>query len=59
MHSSPCVIVQGGAQDMKEFESSLALAHDFLKYTQVPENPPEYKKYYRQMNKVHYRIKCK
>lgn len=35
-----------------EFKDTLSKAHDFLKNTQIPENPPNYQKYYRQMNKV-------
>ena len=38
--------------DMKEFEGCLNSAHAWLKYTQIPQNPPDYQKYYRQMNKV-------
>jgi lanosterol synthase len=34
-----------------KFKNCLKLAHKFFKDTQIPENPPNYKKYYRQMSK--------
>ncbi|KAF6039423.1 LSS [Bugula neritina] len=37
--------------NLPEFEGCLKKAHDFLKFTQIPENPAGYEKYYRQMNK--------
>uniref|UniRef100_A0A3B5MKV3 Terpene cyclase/mutase family member n=1 Tax=Xiphophorus couchianus TaxID=32473 RepID=A0A3B5MKV3_9TELE len=40
---------QAGAQDDPNLVGCLHDAHDFLRVTQ--ENPPEYQKYYRQMNK--------
>ena len=41
-----------GAARMEEFKKTLRSAHNFLKSTQVPENPPNFEKYYRQMSKV-------
>jgi len=38
--------------NLPEFEGCLKKAHDFLKFTQIPENPAGYENYYRQMNKV-------
>ena len=46
--------MQAGADDMPEFRKCLQKAHSFLELTQIPENPPDYKTYYRQMNKVEY-----
>uniref|UniRef100_A0A3B5M9D4 Squalene cyclase C-terminal domain-containing protein n=1 Tax=Xiphophorus couchianus TaxID=32473 RepID=A0A3B5M9D4_9TELE len=44
--------LEAGAQDDPNLVGCLHDAHDFLRVTQViPENPPEYQKYYRQMNK--------
>nr|XP_033803079.1 lanosterol synthase isoform X2 [Geotrypetes seraphini] len=43
--------LEAGAQDCVEFVSSLEHAHTFLRITQVLDNPPDYQKYYRQMNK--------
>ncbi|XP_015232464.1 PREDICTED: lanosterol synthase [Cyprinodon variegatus] len=43
--------LEAGAQDDPELMECLQEAHEFLRITQIPENPPEYKKYYRQMNK--------
>ncbi|XP_067649211.1 lanosterol synthase-like [Haliotis asinina] len=40
-----------GAADIKEFHPCLKKVHDFLRETQIPDNPPDYKKYYRQTNK--------
>ena len=37
---------------MPEFKNTLSNVHDFLRITQIPDNPPNYQKYYRQMNKV-------
>ncbi|KAM6261018.1 lanosterol synthase isoform 1-T1 [Spheniscus humboldti] len=39
------------AQKMPEFTSCLQNAYEFLRFTQIPENPPDYQKYYRHMNK--------
>ncbi|XP_072300240.1 lanosterol synthase [Eucyclogobius newberryi] len=43
--------LEAGAQDKPSLTECLKKAHHFLNITQIPENPPEYKKYYRQMNK--------
>uniref|UniRef100_A0A8C0IUL0 Terpene cyclase/mutase family member n=1 Tax=Chelonoidis abingdonii TaxID=106734 RepID=A0A8C0IUL0_CHEAB len=43
--------LEAGAQNDPAFASCLRQAHEFLKITQIPENPPDYQKYYRQMNK--------
>ncbi|KAM9850438.1 lanosterol synthase [Aulostomus maculatus] len=43
--------LEAGAQDDPQLAECLRQAHQFLTITQVPENPPEYQKYYRQMNK--------
>ncbi|XP_060088070.1 lanosterol synthase [Heteronotia binoei] len=43
--------LEAGAQKKPEFTSCLQDAHTFLRITQIPENPPDYEKYYRQMNK--------
>ncbi|XP_056390516.1 lanosterol synthase [Hyla sarda] len=43
--------LEAGAHKKKQFQKSLEKAHGFLRITQIPDNPPEYKKYYRQMNK--------
>ncbi|XP_069841294.1 lanosterol synthase [Dendropsophus ebraccatus] len=43
--------LEAGAHKRKQFQKSLEKAHEFLRITQVPDNPPDYKKYYRQMNK--------
>ncbi|XP_027879343.1 lanosterol synthase [Xiphophorus couchianus] len=43
--------LEAGAQDDPNLVGCLHDAHDFLRVTQIPENPPEYQKYYRQMNK--------
>nr|UTN00765.1 lanosterol synthase [Strongylocentrotus purpuratus] len=42
-----------------EFKDTLSKAHDFLKNTQIPENPPNYQKYYRQMSKGGYPFSTK
>uniref|UniRef100_A0A8C6TBC2 Terpene cyclase/mutase family member n=1 Tax=Neogobius melanostomus TaxID=47308 RepID=A0A8C6TBC2_9GOBI len=44
--------LEAGAQDEPTLTECLKQAHHFLDITQIPENPPEYKKYYRQMNKL-------
>uniref|UniRef100_A0A671U7C0 Terpene cyclase/mutase family member n=1 Tax=Sparus aurata TaxID=8175 RepID=A0A671U7C0_SPAAU len=44
-------VFQAGAQDNPRLAQCLKDAHQFLTITQVPANPPEYQKYYRQMNK--------
>ncbi|XP_061698443.1 lanosterol synthase isoform X2 [Syngnathoides biaculeatus] len=43
--------LEAGAQDNPELAECLRCAHQFLKITQIPDNPPNYQKYYRQMNK--------
>ncbi|KAL7385423.1 hypothetical protein ABVT39_021673 [Epinephelus coioides] len=43
--------LEAGAQDNSILADCLRDAHRFLTITQIPENPPEYQKYYRQMNK--------
>jgi len=49
---SLCCLFQAGAQHRPEFLSSLQQAHEFLRISQVPDSPPDYQKYYRQMSKV-------
>ncbi|KAL7881991.1 hypothetical protein AOLI_G00088400 [Acnodon oligacanthus] len=43
--------LEAGAQDNPRFTKSLKKAHQFFNVTQIKENPPQYEKYYRQMNK--------
>ncbi|KAI1884894.1 hypothetical protein AGOR_G00214580 [Albula goreensis] len=43
--------LEAGAHNSPGFTECLQHAHQFLKLTQIPDNPPEYQKYYRQMNK--------
>ncbi|XP_034042756.1 lanosterol synthase isoform X2 [Thalassophryne amazonica] len=43
--------LEAGAQNNSRLAESLQKAHQFLTVTQVPENPPDYQKYYRQMSK--------
>lgn len=43
--------LEAGAHNEPTLTECLKQAHQFLNITQIPENPPEYKKYYRQMNK--------
>ncbi|XP_041253020.1 lanosterol synthase [Onychostruthus taczanowskii] len=43
--------LEAEAQEMPEFTSCLQNAHGFLQFSQIPENPPDYQKYYRHMNK--------
>ncbi|XP_077304291.1 lanosterol synthase [Lithobates pipiens] len=43
--------LEAGAHKKKQFQKVLEKAHEFLRFSQIPDNPPEYKKYYRQMNK--------
>ncbi|OXB61464.1 hypothetical protein ASZ78_010220 [Callipepla squamata] len=43
--------LEAEAHKMPEFMSCLQNAHEFLRFTQIPENPPDYQKYYRHMNK--------
>ncbi|PIO37521.1 hypothetical protein AB205_0070760 [Aquarana catesbeiana] len=44
--------LEAGAHKKKQFQKVLEKAHEFLRVSQIPDNPPEYKKYYRQMNKL-------
>ncbi|XP_044888607.1 lanosterol synthase-like isoform X2 [Mauremys mutica] len=43
--------LEAGAQNDLAFASCLRQAHEFLKITQILENPPDYQKYYRHMSK--------
>uniref|UniRef100_H3DE43 Terpene cyclase/mutase family member n=1 Tax=Tetraodon nigroviridis TaxID=99883 RepID=H3DE43_TETNG len=43
--------LEAGAQNIPHLAERLRDAHQFLTFTQIPENPPQYQKYYRQMNK--------
>uniref|UniRef100_A0A672N020 Lanosterol synthase-like n=2 Tax=Sinocyclocheilus grahami TaxID=75366 RepID=A0A672N020_SINGR len=43
--------LEAGAKDILRFTECLTQAHHFFDLTQIKDNPPEYKKYYRQMNK--------
>ncbi|KAF6738680.1 Lanosterol synthase [Oryzias melastigma] len=43
--------LEAGGQNNSRLDNCLHEAHRFLNITQIPENPPEYQKYYRQMNK--------
>ncbi|XP_053483287.1 lanosterol synthase isoform X1 [Ictalurus furcatus] len=43
--------LEAGAQNDPRFAQCLMKAHQFFNLTQVKENPPDYIKYYRQMNK--------
>ncbi|XP_023486108.1 lanosterol synthase isoform X2 [Equus przewalskii] len=45
-------MLEAGAQHRPEFSSCLQKAHEFLRISQIPDNPPNYQKYYRQMNKL-------
>ncbi|XP_042551251.1 lanosterol synthase isoform X3 [Dipodomys spectabilis] len=45
-------MLEAGAHHRPEFLSCLQNAHRFLRLSQVPNNPPSYQKYYRQMNKL-------
>ncbi|XP_055874418.1 lanosterol synthase-like isoform X1 [Biomphalaria glabrata] len=42
--------LEAGAYNKPEFKDCLVSLHEFLRITQIPENPPNYKKYYRQMS---------
>ncbi|XP_074176499.1 lanosterol synthase isoform X2 [Rhinolophus sinicus] len=44
-------LLEAGAQHRPEFSSCLQKAHEFLRISQVPDNLPDYQKYYRQMRK--------
>ncbi|XP_037832152.1 lanosterol synthase-like isoform X2 [Kryptolebias marmoratus] len=43
--------LEAGAQNDPKLSERLRKAHLFLTITQIPENPPDYQKHYRQMNK--------
>ncbi|XP_024142556.1 lanosterol synthase isoform X1 [Oryzias melastigma] len=43
--------LEAGGQNDSRLANCLHEAHRFLNITQIPDNPPEYQKYYRQMNK--------
>ncbi|XP_077977961.1 lanosterol synthase-like [Glandiceps talaboti] len=43
--------LEADAHKKTDFSNCLQHAHHFFKLTQVPDNPPDYQKYYRQMNK--------
>ncbi|XP_049585016.1 lanosterol synthase [Syngnathus scovelli] len=43
--------LEAGAQDNPQLAECLRRARHFLTITQIPDNPPDYQKYYRQMNK--------
>lgn len=47
-----CSALQCGAEKMPEFEKTLNASHSWLKLTQIADDIPDYKKYYRQRNKV-------
>lgn len=47
LHFSQC-----GVEKLKEFNDTLDKAHAWLKLTQIPENPLDHHKYYRQMSRV-------
>ncbi|XP_003798191.1 lanosterol synthase isoform X1 [Otolemur garnettii] len=44
-------LLEAGGHHRPEFLSCLQKAHEFLRLSQVPDSPPDYQKYYRQMNK--------
>ncbi|XP_057401560.1 lanosterol synthase isoform X1 [Balaenoptera acutorostrata] len=44
-------LLEAGAQHRPEFSSCLQKAHEYLRVSQVPDNLPDYQKYYRQMSK--------
>ncbi|XP_061774357.1 lanosterol synthase isoform X3 [Nerophis ophidion] len=43
--------LEAGAQNDAKLAECLGRAHEFLTVTQIPDNPPDYQKYYRQTNK--------
>ncbi|XP_020732679.1 lanosterol synthase isoform X2 [Odocoileus virginianus] len=45
-------LLEAGAQHRPEFWSCLQKAHEYLRISQVPDNFPDYQKYYRQMTKL-------
>ncbi|XP_065798559.1 lanosterol synthase isoform X3 [Muntiacus reevesi] len=44
-------LLEAGAQHRPEFWSCLQKAHEYLRISQVPDNFPDYQKFYRQMTK--------
>ncbi|XP_039336368.1 lanosterol synthase [Saimiri boliviensis] len=44
-------LLEAGGHHRPEFSSCLQKAHEFLRLSQIPDNPPDYQKYYRQMSK--------
>ncbi|XP_030661943.1 lanosterol synthase isoform X2 [Nomascus leucogenys] len=44
-------LLEAGGHHRPEFSSCLQKAHEFLRLSQVPDNPPDYQKYYRQTRK--------
>lgn len=47
-------LLEGGAQFRPEFASCLQRALDYLRTSQIPDNPPDYQKFYRHMCKGGY-----
>ncbi|CAI5777094.1 lanosterol synthase-like [Podarcis lilfordi] len=43
--------LEAGVQNNPDYASCLKKAHEFLKASQIVDNPPNYQRYYRQMNK--------
>ncbi|XP_061489115.1 lanosterol synthase-like isoform X2 [Rhineura floridana] len=43
--------LEAGVQNNPDYESCLKKAHVYLKASQIVDNPPNYQRYYRQMNK--------
>uniref|UniRef100_A0A3Q2T5T1 Terpene cyclase/mutase family member n=1 Tax=Fundulus heteroclitus TaxID=8078 RepID=A0A3Q2T5T1_FUNHE len=43
--------LEAGAHEDPKLAECLCKAHDFFRITQIPENPPDYQKYYRHFNK--------
>ncbi|XP_068090221.1 lanosterol synthase [Hyperolius riggenbachi] len=43
--------LEAGAHKKQQFHKALEKAHEFLRISQIPDNPQDYKKFYRQMNK--------
>ncbi|XP_076460564.1 lanosterol synthase-like isoform X2 [Babylonia areolata] len=45
-------MIEAGAEMDKKLWPCLTKAHEFLRFTQIPDNPPDYATFYRQMNKL-------
>ncbi|KAL7985047.1 hypothetical protein Chor_003617 [Crotalus horridus] len=45
------ITMKAGIQNDPEYHTCLKKAHSFLKCSQIVDNPPNYQRYYRQMNK--------